>query len=161
MKPGRLLADLRRAIRVRHYSRRTEEAYVRWVRRSVRFTSLQHPATLGADEVSRFLSDLAVRGRVSASTQNQALAALVFLYREVLGSHVGWLDGLVRAKRPARLPVVLSRAEVRAVISKLDGVPRLVATLLYGGGLRLLEALGLRTKDLEFESRRIVVRDAK
>jgi integron integrase len=157
----RLLVQLRRAIRARHYSRRTEEAYVRWVRRYLRFHDLRHPADLGSAEVSAFLTHLAVRDHVSASTQNQALAALLFLYREVLGGELGWLDGLVRAKRPQALPEVLSRAQVRVLLDALDGTPRLVATLLYGGGLRLTEALRLRVKDLEFDGRRIVVRDTK
>ncbi len=146
---------------MRHYSRRTEQAYVRWVRAYVRFHGLRHPAELGETEVTQFLTDLAVRARVSASTQNQALAALAFLYREVLGGDVGWLHGLVRAKRSTPLPEVLSRAQVRALLDALDGVPRLVAILLYGGGLRLTEALRLRVKDLEFDCQRIVVRDAK
>ncbi len=146
---------------MRHYSRRTEEAYVGWVERFVRGNAGRSPRELGEVEVTRFLSDLAVRRGVSASTQNQALSAILFLYREVLGRRVGWLDGLVRAKRTARLPVVLTRAEVREVLSRLQGTPRLVAWLLYGGGLRLLEGLRLRVKDLEFGANRIVVRDPK
>ena len=146
---------------MRHYSRRTEEAYVGWVERFVRDNSGRHPRELGEAEVTRFLTDLAVRRGVSASTQNQALSAILFLYREVLGRRVGWLDGLVRAKRTVRLPVVLTRAEVREVLRRLEGTPRLVAWLLYGGGLRLLEGLCLRVKDLEFGANRIVVRDAK
>ena len=157
----RLVSQIRRAIRARHYSRRTEQAYVRWVRRYVRFHGFRHPAELGEAEVTRFLTHLAVRDHVSASTQNQALAALLFLHREVLGGDVGWLDGLVRAKRSTALPEVLSRGQVRVLLDALDGVPRLVALLLYGGGLRLTEALRLRVKDLEFDRQRIVVRDAK
>ncbi len=155
-----LLPELHRAIRLRHYSRKTEEAYVRWVRRFVRFHG-RHPATLGLDEVTEFLTHLAVRRRVSASTQNQALHALLFLYREVLRHDLGKLDGLVRAKRPTRLPVVLTPEEVRVVLGELSGTPRLVAWLLYGAGLRLQEALSLRVKDVEFAHHRIVVRGAK
>jgi integrase len=154
-----LVVQIRRAIRARHYSRRTEEAYVRWVRGILRFHKLRHPSELGSAEASAFLTHLAVQDHVSVSTQNQALAALLFLYREVLGGEIGWLDGLVRAKRPQSLPEVLSRAQVRVLLDALDGTPRLVATLLYGGGLRLTEALRLRGKDLEFGARRIVVRD--
>jgi integron integrase len=135
-----------------------------WIRRFIRYHGMRHPQTLGAAEVAEvteFLSDLATRGRVSASTQNQALSALLFLYREVLGTEVGWLDGLVRARTQRRLPVVLSRGEVKTVLDHLDGVPRLVATMLYGTGMRLMECLRLRVKDIEFDRSRIVVRDAK
>ncbi len=156
-----LLADLRRALRLRHYSRRTEQAYVRWVRRFIEFHDRRHPRTLGAPEVTSFLTHLAVRRRVSAATQNQALHALVFYYRHVLGEPVGWLDGLVRATQRRRLPVVLTQGEVHRVLARLRGTPRLVAWLLYGAGLRLGEALPLRVKDVEFDRRRIVVREAK
>ncbi len=161
MRRVRLLTQVRRSIQLRHYSRRTEQAYVRWVHRFVRFHGDRHPSELGRPEVTEFLSSLAVRGRVSASTQNQALCALVFLYREVLGEPCGWLDSLVRAKRPSRLPVVLSQDEVRAVLGQLDGIPRLAAGLLYGSGIRLFECLSLRVKDVEFGSKRIVIRDGK
>jgi integron integrase len=160
MRDG-LLAEVRRAIRMRHYSRRTEQAYVRWVRRFVRFAGLRHPRDLGEREVTAFLTDLAVRGRVSAATQNQALAALLFLYRGVLGCDLGWLDGMVRARRQPRLPTVLSPAEVRQVLGCMTGVPRLVAWVLYGGGLRLQEGLRLRVKDVELERGRIVVHEGK
>ena len=143
----RLLTRVREAIRTRHLSPRTEEAYVFWIRRYVLFHGKRHPAELGAAEVTRFLSNLAVAERVSASTQNQALSALLFLYRRVLHVDLPWLEGVVRAKRPARLPVVLSRDEVAAVLAHLDGVRWLVAALLYGAGLRLLECLQLRVKD--------------
>jgi integron integrase len=142
-------------------SRRTEDAYVQWIRRFILFHGKRHPRELGAGEVTAFLSDLAVRRGVAASTQNQALAALLFLYRVVLGAELSGLDACVRAARPARLPTVLSRDEVRAVLAELDGVHRLVATLLYGGGLRLLEALGLRVKDADFHRRRLEVRGGK
>jgi integron integrase len=157
----KLLAQVRQAVRVRHYSPRTEEAYVRWIRRYVRFHGMRHPAELGAGELSRFLSNLAVEGRVSASTQNQALASLLFLYREVLGHPVGWLGDVVHAKRSARLPVVLSRVEVRTVLKRMERTPRLIATLLYGSGLRLLEGLALRVKDIDFAGNEILVRAGK
>jgi integron integrase len=157
----RLLARLRAAIRVRHYSRRTEQAYVGWVRRYVRFHGLRHPGEMGEREVERFLTDLAVGGKVSASTQNQALAALLFLYDAVLGRPLGLCDGLVRAKGLKRLPVVLTRAEVRAILAELSGTPALVGALLYGSGLRLLEALQLRVKDLDVARREVVVRGGK
>jgi integron integrase len=156
-----LLDQVSRALRLRHYSRRTEEAYVGWVRRFVRFHGLRHPADLGSAEVSQFLSSLATDRGVSASTQNQALAALLFLYGEVLGRSVGWVPDVVRAKDALRLPVVLTRAEVRSVLRRLAGVQRLVAALLYGSGLRLLEALQLRVKDIDFGAREIRVRAGK
>ena len=157
----RLLDTVSDALRVRHYSRRTERAYVGWIRRYIVFHAKRHPAEMGAAEVSRFLSSLAVEGRVSASTQNQALAALLFLYGPVLGVELPWLDDLVRAVRPERLPVVLSRDEVRAVLLALRGTPRLISVLLYGAGLRLLECAGLRVKDLDFAANQIVVRSGK
>jgi integron integrase len=160
--PPRLLESVRAALAVRHYSRRTQDAYVAWVRRFVVFTGRRHPRDLGPGDVRRFLSALATRGNVGASTQNQALAALLFLYRDVLRAPLeGRLEGVVAARRPARLPAVLTRDEVRAVLSKLDGVPRLVALLLYGGGLRLLEALGLRVKDVDLVTGEIFVRGGK
>src|SRR4051795_13226766 len=158
--PPRLLTQVRQAIRLHHYSRRTEEAYLGWVRRFVRFSGLRHPAELGSDDVRRFLTALADRGRVSASTQNQALSGLLFLYREVLGRELESV-AIVRPVRPVRVPVVLTREEVRALLDRLSGAPRLVALLLYGSGLRLLEALQLRVKDLDFETGEIVVRRGK
>jgi integron integrase len=157
----RLLDRVRLAVRTRHYSLRTEEAYTGWVRRFVLFHGKRHPGTMGEAEVNAFLSDLATRQGVSASTQNQALAAILFLYRHVLERPLPAMAEVVRAKRPRRLPAVLTRAEVRAVIGRLGGPERLVAVLLYGSGLRLLECLRLRVKDVEFGSNRIVVRDAK
>lgn len=156
-----LLTALRGALRLRHYSRRTEEVYVQWVRRFVRFCGLRHPRELGHAEVTRFLSSLAVERQVSASTQNQALGALVFLYRDVLGAPVGWLSALVRAKRPTRVPLVLTRDEVRKALARVHRTPGLVVGLLYGTGLRLLEALRLRVKDLDFGANQIVVRGGK
>jgi integron integrase len=158
----RLLDRVRNALRVRHYSLRTEEAYVAWIRRYIVFHGKRHPSELGAEELTAFLSDLAVRGSVSASTQNQALAALLFLYRQVLGfEDLPWLDGVVRAKKPERLPTVLNRAEAQALLARMDGVAGLIARLMYGTGLRLMEALRLRVKDLEFARAEVTVREGK
>src|SRR6266571_5324390 len=157
----RLLDRIRAALRTRHYSPRTEEAYVAWIRRYIFFHGKRHPADMGAPEITRFLSSLAVEGNVAASTQNQALSALLFLYRDVLEVELPWLDGIVRAKRPQRLPVVLTRDEVRAVLRRLEGAPRLMAYLLYGAGLRLLECCRLRIQDVDFASNQIVVRGGK
>lgn len=148
-------------VRTLHYSRRTEEAYSAWVRRFVVFHGRRHPQSLGANEVREFLSALAVREQVSAATQNQARAALVFLYRDVLRLPLDSLDGVVVAKRPRRLPEVLDRDDVHRVLDQMNGVPQLVAGLLYGGGLRLLEALQLRVKDLDRPRRELVVRSGK
>jgi integron integrase len=160
-KPPRLLDRVRDALRVRHRSRRTVEAYVRWVRRYVLFHGKRHPSALGSEAVREFLTHLAVEAHVSASTQNQALAALLFLYREVLEREVGEVAGVVRARAPQRLPTVLTREEVRAVLAGLRGVEWLVAALLYGGGLRLLEALTLRVKDVDFARHELRLRRAK
>jgi integron integrase len=157
----RLLDRVRDAIRTRHYSRRTEKAYVHWIRRFIFFHDKRHPAEMGPAEISAFLSSLAVRDKVAASTQNQALSALLFLYRDVLGVDLPWLDDVVRAKRPQYLPVVLTREETRAVLQQLTGVPRIMALLLYGAGLRLLECCGLRVKDVDFATNQIVIRDGK
>jgi integron integrase len=155
------LDRLRSAIRLRHYSRRTEEAYAGWVRRYVVFHGKRHPSEMGDAEISKFLSYLAEDRQVSASTQNQALNALVFLYKEVLRQPIGSLSGVVRAKRPATLPIVLTKPEVRALLGQLEGVPLLIAVLLYGSGLRLLECLTLRVKDLDFERMEIRLRRGK
>ena len=157
----RLLPRLRAVLAVRHYSPRTADAYCGWVRRYVRFHGLRHPMELSAGDVGAFLSHLATAGRVSASTQNQAHAALLFLYRDVLGVPLGAVEALVHAKRPVRLPVVLTRDEVRAVLAELHGPSALVALLLYGGGLRVLEALHLRVKDVDLARPQLVVRDGK
>ena len=159
--PPRLLDRVRAAVRLRHYSRRTEKAYVAWIRRYILFHGKRHPMDMSAPEMTRFLSSLAVDGGVAASTQNQALSALLFLYRDVLEVDVPWLDGIVRAKRPQRLPIVLTREEVRAVLRSLHGVPRLMACLLYGSGLRLLECCRLRVQDIDFGGNQIAVRGAK
>jgi len=157
----RLLDRVRAAIRLRHYSPRTEKAYVGWTRRFVLFHGRRHPDSMAADEVTRFLSHLAVEGKVSASTQNQALSALLFLYRNVLGRELSWMDEIVRARRPSRLPVVLARGEVAALLRELQGVEKLMASLLYGSGLRLLECCRLRVKDIEFSRGELLVRDGK
>lgn len=159
--PPRLLELVRRAMRTEHYSPRTEAAYVDWIVRFVHFSGRRHPRDLGAPEVTRFLTHLATEGKVAAATQNQALAALLFLYRKVLGVELPWLDDLVRAPQRPRLPVVLSKAEVAAVLAQLHGTPHLVAGLLYGAGLRLLECLHLRIKDVDFDRHAITVRSGK
>lgn len=157
----KLLAQVRTTIRVRHYSRRTEQAYLWWIRRFIDFHDRRHPIELGSAEVSAFLTHLATNRRVSASTQNQALSALLFLYGEVLRRPVAWIADLVRAKVGKRLPVVLTRDEARAILAKLDGTPALVCRLLYGSGLRLMEALQLRVQHLEFGRGEISVRGGK
>jgi integron integrase len=148
-------------MRARHLSPRTETAYVAWIRRFILFHGKRHPDTMGESEVGTFLSSLARDQAVSASTQNQALAALLFLYARVLERKLGWVEGVTRAKMPERLPVVLGRAEVQAVLSRLEGIPSLVCRLLYGSGLRLMEALELRVKDLDLDRCEIHVRDGK
>ena len=160
-KAQKLLDRVRSAIRLRHYSPRTEEAYVGWIRRFVIFHHKRHPTEMGDAEVRRFLTDLAEKQSVSAPTQNQALNALVFLYRDVLQSPLGKMEAFVRAKRPKNLPIVLTKTEVRSVLKHMVGVARLVAVLLYGSGLRLLECLTLRVKDLDFERMEIRVRRGK
>jgi integron integrase len=152
---------LRHAIRLRHYSIRTEEAYIQWAKRFILFHSKRHPRDMGRAEIEAFLTHLAVDGKVAASTQNQALNAIVFLYRELLGREVGELEAVVRAKRPPKLPVVLSVNETKRVLDRLDGTTGLMARLLYGSGLRLMECLRLRVKDVDFEYRQITVRDGK
>ncbi len=159
--PRRLLDQVRDAVRVRHYSYRTEQAYVGWIRRFVLFHDKRHPAEMGADEIRRFLTALAVQRHVSASTQNQALAGLRFLHREVLGRDPGWIDDVVRAKRPERLPIVLTRGEIGRLFAHLDGATWILAALLYGGGLRLMEGLRLRVHDLDFERGEILIRHGK
>jgi len=156
----KLLDRVREGIRVRHYSRRTEEAYASWIRRFIVFHGKRHPGELGEAEVSAFVSNLATRG-VSASTQNQALSAVLFLYEVILGRHVPWMDTIVRAQRPVRLPVVLSRAEVSALLSRLRGPVWLMGSLMYGAGLRLLECAELRVKDVNFDRDELTIRDGK
>jgi len=160
-KQPRLLDRVRTAIRLRHYSLRTEEAYVGWIRRYIHFHKLRHPNEMGNLEVVEFLSDLAVNGNVAASTQNQALAALLFLYREILGRELEGLDAAVRARTPRKLPTVLTRDEIRSILEQLKGTDSLVSQLLYGTGMRLLECLSLRVKDLDPGRRQITIREAK
>ena len=157
----RLLDQVRERIRVKHYSLRTEQAYIHWIKRFIFFHGKRHPKEMSALEVEAFLSHLATELNVAASTQSQALAALLFLYREVLAIELPWLDNITRAKKPQRLPVVLTSAEVRTILARLDGRNTLMANLLYGAGLRLMEVLRLRVKDLDFEMRQITVRDGK
>ena len=161
MAKSPLLERLREAIRVRHYSIRTEKSYVQWVKYFILFHGKRHPAEMGAEEIVAYLNHLAITRRVSASTQNQALNALNFLYKNVLGKDMGMLEGLIHAKRPRRLPVVLSRQEVASVLRELKGDNWLMAALMYGSGLRLLECLRLRVKDIDFDRRAIVVREGK
>ena len=160
-RPKRLLEQVREAIRYRHYSYRTEKSYVRWIKRYIYFHNKRHPREMGAPELESFLSSLANKDHVAASTQNQALSALLFLYRHVLAIDLPWLTDMERARRPARLPTVLTRDEVARVLAQLHGTNRLIASLLYSAGLRLIEALRLRVKDLEFDYRQIIVRDGK
>ena len=159
--PPRLLERVRHEVRVRHYSHRTEEAYSAWVRRFILFHGKRHPKTMGEREVAAFLTWLATERRVSANTQSQALSAILFLYRDVLRADVGWIQNIVRAKPSRRLPVVLTRDEVALLLRRLHGTPWLVAALLYGSGLRLLEGLRLRVKDIEPGANQLTVRSGK
>lgn len=157
----KLLDQVRGKIRLKHYSIRTEQAYVDWIKRFILHFGKRHPRDLGAGEVEQFLTHLAVAGNVAASTQNQAKSALLFLYREVLETELPWLDNVERARAPKRLPVVLTHDEMHAVLSRLSGTHWLIASLLYGAGLRIMEALRLRVKDADFARREILVRDGK
>jgi len=159
--PPRLLDRVRGVLRARHFSRRTEDAYVGWIRRFVLLHGKKHPDALGVPDVAGYLSHLASTCQVSASTQNQAFSALLFLYREVLGRELAGLDKVPRARLPERLPVVLSREEVVAVLGRMGGTPRLMASLMYGAGLRLLECCRLRVKDVDFARQELIVRDGK
>ena len=151
----KLLDQVRQAIRARHYSKRTERTYADWIKRFILFQGKRHPLEMGETEIDQFLTDLAVNKRVSASTQNQALSALLFLYQHVLKKPLEWIDPAVRAKKPKRLPVVLTKQEVKAIIRLMEGGPKLVATLLYGAGFRLNECLQLRFKDIDFTKEQI------
>jgi integron integrase len=157
----KLLDQVRQTIRKRHYSNRTEKAYVHWIKRFIFFHNKRHPAEMAEPEIAQFLSSLATEGRVSASTQNQALNALLFLYHEVLNKKIGLIDGVVRAKRPPRLPVVLTKDEVKRVLDRMNGTPHLMGLLLYGAGLRLMECCRLRVKDIDFSRNEVVVRSGK
>lgn len=162
-EPGKpkLLDQVRRACRVRHFSLRTEDAYVHWIRRFILYHNKRHPLEMGAAEINQFLTHLAVDGHVSASTQNHAFSALLFLYQQVLQVDPGRIEGVIRARRPKRLPVVLSREEVQRILAELTGTYRLIGFLLYGSGLRLLECLRLRVKDVDFVRNEITVRQGK
>jgi len=160
-RPWSLVDETRRVIRLRHYSIRTEEAYVHWIRRFIRFSGGRNPRKMGQPEVELFLSYLAIDGNVAAATQNQALNAISFLYKRVLNQELGDLRAIVRAKKPRRLPVVLTRSEVMALLSRLDGVPHLASGLMYGAGLRLMETVRLRVKDLDLDRGELVVRNGK
>jgi integron integrase len=159
--PPRLLDRVRAHIRVRHYSLRTEKAYVDWIRRYVLFHGRRHPRDLSAEHVAAFLSSLANDRHVSASTQNQALAAVLFLYKEVLRVELPWMDGIARARRPKRLPVVLTQAEAHSLLARMSGTHALIAKLMYGTGMRLLECLQLRVKDVDLGRREVIVRQGK
>jgi integron integrase len=152
---------VRDAIQRKHYSDRTEETYVHWIKRFIYFSDRRHPAELGAEEVTAFLNHLARDRNVAAATQNQALSALLFLYKEVLGQPLPWLEGLDRAKRPVRVPAVLTREEMKRLLAAMDGTKWLMASLLYGAGLRLRECLKLRVKDVDFGYGQLTVRDGK
>ncbi len=158
---GTLLDDMRKMLRAKNFSFRTEEAYAYWLKRFVVFHGMRHPARMGQAEVGAFLNHLAVELRVSASTQNQAMHALRFLYRTVLDVDLGWIDGLVQAKKPVRLPVVLTQQEVSSVLANLEGTQWVMANLLYGAGLRLMECVRLRVKDVDFKYHHVVVREGK
>lgn len=157
----KLLDQVRDKIRVKHYSIRTETQYIHWIKRFILYHNKRHPREMGAKEVESFLTHLATAGGVSAATQNQALSALLFLYREILAVNLPWLDNVIRAKKPQRLPVVLSKNEVGKILARMDGTYSLMAQLLYGTGMRLMECCRLRVKDIDFERREILIRDGK
>ena len=160
-QPPRLLDQMRNKIRLKHYSLRTEQSYIDWVKRYIWFNGKRHPKELGKAEVEAFLSDLAVTRKVSASTQNQAKSALLFLYKEVLGIEVPWLDSIEQAKTPKRLPVVLTQDEVKDVLARMGGTYALMGRLMYGSGMRLMECVRLRAKDVDFARDEILVREGK
>src|SRR5437763_6826085 len=156
----KLLDQVRDVIRRKHYSIRTEQAYIEWIKQFILFHGKRHPGEMAEEEVAQFLTHLARDMNVAASTQNQALSALLFLYKEVLKHEIGWLEKVERAKKPPKLPVVLSRSEVKQIFAQLHGVPKLMAGLLYGSGLRLMECVRLRVKDIDFALAQVSVRDA-
>jgi integrase len=159
--PPKLLDQVRDRIRVKHYSIRTERQYVQWIKRFILFHGKRHPQEMGATEVEAFLTHLAVEGKVSSSTQNQALSSLLFLYKEVLLIDLPWLNNVVRTKQPQRLPCVLTRTEVHSVLNRMSGMYGLMANLLHGTGMRLMECVRLRVKDLDFERSEIRIHDGK
>lgn len=157
----RLMDQARETLRMHHYSFRTEESYLKWIRRFILFNNKRHPREMGAAEIQRFLSSLATEGHVAASTQNQALSSILFLYRKVLQVDLPWMDDIVRAKRPVRVPIVLTRDEVGCVLQAMEGKYWLMASLLYGSGMRLSECLRLRVQDVDFEYLQLTIRDGK
>jgi integron integrase len=161
IKQPKLLDRVRAELRVNHYSKKTEEAYISWIKRYIFFHNKKHPEEMGEEEVKQFLNYLAVEKHVSASTQNQALCSILFLYKNVLRKKFGWMENLIKAKKSRRVPVVFTRSEVREVFRNLDGVIKLICSLLYGSGLRLGEALNLRIKDINFDMHQIIVRESK
>lgn len=161
MKEPRLLDRVRMEIRTRHYSLRTEQSYIQWIRRFICFHNKRHPHEMGEHEISAFLTWLAVERKVSASTQNQALSAILFMYQKVLRRKLDWLDNIIRAKRPRHLPVVLTRSEVGNLLAAIPGVNGLIVRLLYGTGMRKMETLRLRVQDIDFGYRQILVRTGK
>lgn len=161
MDKPRLLDQLRDALRVRHYSIRTEATYIQWIKRFILFHNKRHPCEMGEQEITAFLTHLAVGKHVAPSTQNQALSAILFLYKEVLEQELDWMDGMVRAKRAQRIPEVLSPEQVRRLIGQLEGIHQLMTQLLYGTGMRLMEAVRLRVRDVDFHYRQIMVRNGK
>jgi integron integrase len=160
-RPSRLLEQVREAIRLKHYSIRTEETYLHWIRRYILFNGKRHPAEMGATELTAFLSSLAIKDNVAAATQNLALNAVLFLYREVLKIDLPWLTDVQRAKKPQRLPVVFTRDEIKRLLAQLDGTSWLLVAIIYGAGLRLLECARLRVKDVDFHYRQLTIRDGK
>ena len=160
-KKPRLLDQVRETIRTKHYSIRTEQSYVQWIRRYIIFHNKRHPEDIGEKEINAFLKHLAVNRSVTASTQTQALSAIIFLYKEVLGREIGFIENVYRAKKPRRLPIVFSRQELRAIMRHLSGERWLMANIIYGAGLRLMECLRLRIKDIDFSYMQIIVRDGK
>ena len=161
MQRTKLLDQVRDELRVRHYSLRTEESYISWIRRFILFHNKQHPVEMGEKEIKEYLTNLAVEGKVASSTQNQALCAIIFLYKEVLKSKIGNLEDTIWAKKPKKLPVVYTRDEVKAVLKNLKGTEWIVCNILYGAGLRLIECLRLRTQDIDFKYNQIIIRSGK
>jgi len=160
-EPPKLLDQVRQRLRAKHYSIRTETQYVQWIRRFIFYHNKRHPIEMGAKEVEAFLTHLATEGRVSASTQNQALAALLFLYREIFELDLPWLDNVIRAKKSQRLPVVLSKDEVVRILGRMEGTYSLMARLLYGTGMRIMECCRLRVQDIDFDRREVLIRNGK
>ena len=161
MPKSPLLERVRNAIRIRHYSLRTEQSYIHWIRRFILFHKKRHPNDMGEREISAFLTDLAVNRNVAASTQNQALSAILFLYQKVLDRKLEWLDDVVRAKRPAHMPVILTREETQQLLNEIPGINGLIIRVLYGTGMRKMECLRMRVQDIDFDYRQIVIRSGK